>query len=124
MMDEEIEKIHEVGVTVIKAGEKQSVIQWLGKDTPIRVTIANVKIRDGYVKESDLKKATPYGLDFQEICMGVLPGLQEIENAFHAHSVWTAEDVRSHPQWVLSALSSIYSPILKALMQYIKAKKI
>jgi hypothetical protein len=122
-MDEKLEDIHELGITIIKAGEKQSVIQWISGSTPFRVTIANTKIRDGYVKESDLKKAIPYGLDFKDIVTS-LPDVRDVENAFHAHSVWTAEDVRNHPDWVLAALSSIYSPILKALMQYIKAKKL
>ena len=122
-MDDELKEDVKAEVTVIKKGEKQSVVQWAFGDVPLRATISNSKVKDGYAKLEDLEKATPYGLDFEEIIESV-PSKDDIVLAFHNHSVWTAEDVRNHPDWVLSALSSIYSPLLRALMQYIRAKKI
>lgn len=122
-MDEELKEEVKVSVTIIKKGEKQSVVQWAFGNVPFRATIANSKVKDGCAKFEDLEKATPYGLDFEEIIESV-PSKEDVILAFHNHSVWTGEDVRTHPEWVLSALSSIYSPILRALMQYIQAKKI
>jgi hypothetical protein len=126
-MDEEQrdERAVLIEITVIKYGDKQSVVQWVDDSGfAQRVTLKNTYLReDMRVKDEHLKKAIPYGLDFKDIVVS-LPDARNIENAFHAHGIWTAEDVRNHPDWVLAALSSIYSPILKALMQYIKAKKI
>jgi hypothetical protein len=123
-MDEERTEIKKtIAVKIIKVGEKQTLVEFVKGGNPIRVTVANAKVKDGAILESDLDKAIPYGLDFKDIVASV-PGAQDVENAFHNHGIWTAEDVKLHPDWVLAALSSTYSPILRALMQYIKAKKI
>lgn len=114
-----------VDVQVVKAGDKQTLVQWLKDGNLHRATVANGKIKDGKVKEDDLKKAIPYGLDFAEIIKDfAMPDEKAIELAFHNHGIWTAGDVRTSPQQVIAALSSIYSPILRSLTQYIRAKKI
>lgn len=122
--DEEKEvKAKNIAVRIVKQGEKQSVVEWLVDGNPNRVTVRNSAIKDMAVKENDLKNGTPYGLDFKDILKS-LPTAESVERTFHEYSVWTAEDVKLHPDWVLAALSSIYSPILRALMEYIKVKKI
>lgn len=117
-------KLDNVPVKVIKRGEKQSVVEWSASSISIRVTIANGKIKDGYASPADLAKATPYGLDFVEILKDVIPDAMEVQEAFHNHGIWTVEDIRGNAPSVLAALSSIYSPILKTLMYYIKVKKL
>lgn len=122
-MDEQEEKVVKVPVTIITEGEKQSVVQWLVGDEPFRATVKNSQIKGNEVSVDDLKKATPYGIDFEDVGLE-LPDVFSVMSAFHKHGIWTAADVRKNPQSVLSALSSLYSPNLRALMAYIKAKKI
>lgn len=121
---EEKKIVKQTAVKIIVAGEKQSVVQWIVGGEPKRGTVKNASIKDGMVSDSDLQKAIPYGLDFEDVIQFELPDKQAVELVFHSHSIWTAADVRSHPDWVLAALSSCYSPVLKALMAYIKAKKL
>ena len=119
------EKPEMIDVRIVRQGEKHTVVQWMDDGEPFRVVLLNSKMKDGRVKKDDLDKGQPFGLDFKDVFKGFeLPTMKDLELKFKAHNVWTAEDVRKNPQQVVSALGSIYSPILRHLMNYIKAKKL
>ena len=114
MMDEEkvIEekkkrKAAKIAVTVIKASDKSSLVEFIKDGNIQRVYIPSHMIDDGMVEDETLEIGIPYGIPWETLLTpSATPA--SLAKALRSAGIWTLEDVQRKPSEVSGALQTAY----------------
>ena len=111
-------------VKIIARDGHSSLIEWVDSGKVYRGILPNSSIRDnGYVYKTELKRAAPYGVPWEEVVILKATSEQLAQN-LRMRGIWTAKDVYDHSEQVQSAIMATYGidyhTLLKLANQEVK----
>ena len=110
-------KTRKVAVTVIHSKGNTALIEWVEKTKLKRGYLpASLIEADNMVSDEALEAATPYGVPWESV-ITLYATPEKLEQALHAHGIWTLNDLVTKPNAAIGALQSVYRVDLAALLQ-------
>jgi uncharacterized protein YpuA (DUF1002 family) len=115
------ERFTYVEVKVIRESDESALVEYKEKGMLQRVTVPLKVLIDDKVKDIQLKKGIPFGIDWSDIDIPkVTP--QMLTQALRTRGIWSAADVRANPQAVRNAISQVQGELFSQIVQYISSK--
>lgn len=110
-------KAKKIAVTVIRSKGFTALIEWVEKTRLKRGYLpASMIDADNMVSDDVLEAATSYGVPWGDV-LNLQATPEKLEQALHAHGIWTLEDLVTKPNAAIGALQSVYRVDLAALLQ-------
>lgn len=121
-VEEVKEKFTYVEVKVVREGDESALVEYKEKGLVERATIPLKVLIDGkMVRDTQLKKGIPFGIDWSEIEIPtVTPKM--LTQALRVKGIWTAADVRANPQAVRNAINQVQGELFSQIVEYITGK--
>lgn len=106
-------------VRVVRRKNGLLLVEWQEGDLPKRAWVTPDMVLDDQESVAVVDNPSagiPYGVEFWRLVeMAATP--QDLDRELKRRGIWTAEDLRAHPNVVLSALQDVYGVDLAALYQ-------
>lgn len=111
-------------VKIIARDGHSALIEWVDNGKLYRGILPIASIRgDSYVTETELKRAAPYGIAWEEVVILKATSEQLAQN-LRKRGLWTAQDVYGQPEQAQSAIMATYGidyhTLLKIANQEVK----
>lgn len=106
-------------VKVIAMYGESSIVEWSEEGFLHRSIVPSKDVNSGGECINPWN-GLPYGLPFAELLsVDITP--EQIEQALHAHGIWTTEDVIHNSSQVHGAINAAFSNVLSKLLRDVKA---
>ncbi len=106
-----------VPIRIIERQNNASLIEWIGEDGDYhRGIIPAKKIVQGRVEAAVLKKAIPYGLDWEKLAV-VTVDAEKIARAMRRNGLFTLHDIEAGGNKIYKAFADAFSNDLAALIR-------
>ena len=112
-------------VRVIQRGRGAVLIQWNEDKRSLRGWVPDVAIdSDQRVNTSELDKAIPYGIPFQDLLEDIIISKQQLIDELHRRNIWTEQDIINNPveisRAITASVSMSVSKFQTAVREYVR----
>jgi hypothetical protein len=110
-----------VPVRIIINDGVSALVEYSGKNAPIRATVSAKNIIGNKVRDTVLDKAVKHGIDWTELNYPKISP-EEIHRQLRNHGIWTAQDARLKPGQVNAAMIQATASLVSTIFEFIKNK--